>query len=131
MRGNLRNAFAPAAVGVLAVCPHCWEVNPRAVRLCGRCGADMHLALQESGGLRATAPVQSPVPVGVRERLSPLQRMVILTLTLLLVAAHVLLAWSMIACVLRPTTPAPPPTRGASAAPLHAHPAPTVPAIVD
>src|SRR5687768_6431112 len=48
--------------GSLLVCPHCWNVNMYALRLCGRCGADMSTALQESGGLRWTAAVQSPVP---------------------------------------------------------------------
>jgi hypothetical protein len=59
---DLRTASAPER-DVLSVCPHCWEVNIRAHRLCGRCGADMHTVLQESGGLRWTAAVQSPVPV--------------------------------------------------------------------
>ena len=73
-----------------AVCPHCWGVNPHADRLCGRCGADMHTVLQESGGMRATAPVQSPVPV--RVRLTPLQRALVLAFVLTLVAAQVLAA---------------------------------------
>lgn len=55
-----------------SVCPHCWMVNPGAFRLCSRCGASMDTLLQESAGLRRTAPIQSPVPVGVR--LSPAQR---------------------------------------------------------
>ena len=76
----------------LAVCPHCWGVNPHADRLCGRCGADMTTLLQESGGLRATAPVQSPVPVRVRDRLSPLQRALVLAFVFTLVAAQVLTA---------------------------------------
>lgn len=37
----------------------------------------MHTYLQESGGLRRTAPVQSPVPVGASDRLSGLQRFVV------------------------------------------------------
>lgn len=74
----------------MAVCPHCWELNRHARRLCGRCGADMHLVLQESGGLRHTAAVQSPVPVRIRDRLSPVQRMVVLGFVLLLFAAQIL-----------------------------------------
>ena len=50
-------------------------VNPGPFNLCVRCGADMRTWLQESGGLRRTAPVQSPVPVG--RRLSLLQRVVV------------------------------------------------------
>jgi hypothetical protein len=88
-RMDLRNAYAPGGAGPLAVCPHCWEVNVRAFRLCGRCGADMHLALQESGGLRLTAPVQSPVPVRVGARLSPLQRALVLCFVALLVIAQI------------------------------------------
>lgn len=48
----------------------------------------MELVLQESGGLRRTAPVQSPVPV--RARLSVGQRVVVLGFVVLLVAAYVL-----------------------------------------
>ncbi len=83
---------APEAPASLAVCPHCWGVNPHADRLCGRCGADMHTLLQESGGMRATAPVQSPVPVRVGGRLSPLQRALVLAFVVTLVAAQVLAA---------------------------------------
>jgi hypothetical protein len=50
-------------------------VNPGAFRLCARCGSQMDTHLQESGGLRRTAPVQSPVPVG--PRLSLLQRVLV------------------------------------------------------
>ena len=71
----------------MVVCPHCWQVNRYSERLCGRCGGDMTLLLQESGGLRATAPVQSPVPVGVRARLGPVQRAVVLGCALLVVLA--------------------------------------------
>ena len=60
-----------------SVCPHCWMVNPGPFRLCSRCGAAMDTHLQESGGLRRTAPVQSPVPVGVSARLSGFQRAVV------------------------------------------------------
>lgn len=60
-----------------SVCPHCWMVNPGPFRLCSRCGAAMDTHLQESGGLRRTAPVQSPVPVGVAARLSGFQRAVV------------------------------------------------------
>lgn len=58
------------------VCPHCWMVNPGPFALCARCGADMSTLLQESGGLRRTAPVQSPVPVG-SARLGPVTRVVL------------------------------------------------------
>lgn len=58
------------------VCPHCWMVNPGPFVLCARCGADMRTLLQESGGLRRTAPVQSPVPVG-NARLGPVTRVVL------------------------------------------------------
>lgn len=88
-RIDLRNAYAPGRADPLAVCPHCWEVNVRAFRLCGRCGADMHLVLQESGGLRLTSPVQSPVPVRVGARLSPLQRALVLCFVALLVVAQI------------------------------------------
>jgi hypothetical protein len=88
---DLRNAAAPEPPNALAVCPHCWMVNVRAPRLCGRCGADMSLVLQESGGLRATAPVQSPVPVrGVR--LSTVQRAIVLCFVALLVIAQIISA---------------------------------------
>ncbi len=76
MRSLLRPRSAPEP-GPLQVCPHCWNVNLRAERLCGRCGADMTLALQESGGARRTAPVQSPVPV-TGARLSRGQRLLVL-----------------------------------------------------
>jgi hypothetical protein len=82
---------APAG-GELAVCPHCWGVNPYAQRLCGGCGADMTLALQESGGLRQTAPAQSPVPVRGAGRLTPLQRLVLLGIVVFLALAQVLAA---------------------------------------
>lgn len=64
----------------------------RAFRLCGRCGADMALALQESGGLRRTAPVQSPVPVRGRGGLSPLQRLLILFFVFILFVAQIISA---------------------------------------
>jgi len=60
----------------LKVCPHCWHVNRYAARLCAGCKADMSTLLQETGGLRQTAPVQSPIPV--RARLSATQRLVVL-----------------------------------------------------
>jgi len=85
----LRSVYAPVGGEPIAVCPHCWGVNAPAGRLCGRCGADMHLVLQESGGLRSTAAVQSPVPVRARNRLTPLQRALILCFVLLLFVAHV------------------------------------------
>jgi hypothetical protein len=48
----------------------------------------MNLLLQESGGLRRTAAVQSPVPV--RATLSLMQRMLVLAFVLLLALVHVL-----------------------------------------
>ena len=99
-----RAAHAP--VGSLAVCPHCWNVNRYALRLCGRCGADMHLLLQESGGLRRTAAVQSPVPVRVSSRLSLKQRVLVLGFVIALVAAQILAA--VFAGRTFPLEPAPP-----------------------
>jgi hypothetical protein len=94
-RITLLNLCAPARGDPIAICPHCWGVNVLAERLCGHCGADMHLLLQESGGLRATAPVQSPVPVRARHRLSLLQRALVFGFILLLAAAHVIGAFYM------------------------------------
>ncbi len=85
---RLRPLSAPAG-GAVAVCPHCWGLNPGGKRLCGRCGADMTLVLQESGGLRRTAPVQSPVPVRVAGRLGVGARAVLLVMTALLALAWV------------------------------------------
>jgi hypothetical protein len=48
----------------------------------------MNLLLQESGGLRRTAAVQSPVPV--RATLSLLQRVLVFTFVVLLAMAHLL-----------------------------------------
>lgn len=59
-----------------AVCPHCWMVNPGAFTLCARCGASMDTLLQESGGLRRTAAVQSPVPQAAA-RVGPVTRVVL------------------------------------------------------
>ena len=70
----LRSLVAPLGEHP-SVCPHCWMVNPGPFRLCARCGASMETFLQESAGLRRTAPVQSPVPVN--GRLSPIQRIVV------------------------------------------------------
>lgn len=70
----LRPLSAPLPGAAAAVCPHCWMVNPGAFRLCVRCGADMATSLQESGGLRHAAPVQSPVPAPGGPRLSLFQR---------------------------------------------------------
>jgi hypothetical protein len=49
----------------------------------------MHLILQESGGARRTAPVQSPIPVRVL-RLSTVQRVVLLCFLLLMFAVQVI-----------------------------------------
>ena len=82
---GLRPASAPA--GEVAVCPHCWGLNVGGERLCGRCGADMTLLLQESGGLRRTPAVQSPVPVRVAHRLGVVTRAVLLLMTAVLALA--------------------------------------------
>jgi hypothetical protein len=70
----------------------------------------MQLVLQESGGLRRTAPVQSPVPVNVRDRLSPIQRLVVLAFVLLLFMVQLLGA--MYATAIRLSPPLGPPERG-------------------
>ncbi len=82
---GLRPRSAP--VGDVAVGPHCWGLNVGGERLCGRCGADMSLLLQESGGLRRTPAVQSPVPVRVSGRLGPVARALLLVMTLVLALA--------------------------------------------
>lgn len=61
--------------GDFLICPHCWGLTTAGGRLCTRCGADPTTLLQESGGLRWTAPVQSPVPVGRGRPLSRRQRL--------------------------------------------------------
>ncbi|HEX7050353.1 MAG TPA: hypothetical protein VF188_09145 [Longimicrobiales bacterium] len=90
---DLRPRSAPAG-GRLAVCPHCWNVERYALRLCSRCGADMTTVLQESGGLRATAPVQAPVPVRARGRLTLFQRVVVLGFAALLTLAAAIGVWA-------------------------------------
>lgn len=85
---NFRVAQARHGSGHPSVCPHCWNVNPGPFRLCARCGASMESFLQESGGLRRTAPVQSPVPVSGRLPLA--RRLLIGCLVVLLVLAYLL-----------------------------------------
>ncbi|MBW3533680.1 MAG: hypothetical protein KY453_00465 [Gemmatimonadetes bacterium] len=75
--------------GEPAVCPHCWMVNPGPFRLCARCGASMETFLQESGGLRRTAPLQSPMPVAAG-RLSRVQRAVVGLFVALLALGYLL-----------------------------------------
>ena len=111
---DLRGSFAPDGPR-MAVCPHCWELNRHAQRLCGRCGADMHLVLQESGGLRLTAAVQSPVPVRSGDRLSPLQRMVVFGFVIALFAAQVLAAIYASSWRVAPLTGEPVPLSGSPA----------------
>lgn len=99
-RLDLAGAFAPDSP-LLAVCPHCWDVNRGTHHLCGRCGADMSLLLQESGGMRGTAAIQSPIPVRARGRLTPLQRLVVLCFVVLLFAVQIISAiyasaWRMV-----------------------------------
>ena len=84
-RVRLRPLSAPGTEHP-SICPHCWNVNPGPFRLCARCGASMETILQESGGLRRTAPVQSPVPVS--RRLSLLQRAVLGLFLALMVLAY-------------------------------------------
>lgn len=61
-------------------------MNPGPFRLCARCGASMESFLQESGGLRRMAPVQSPVPIGAR--LSLPQRIVLCLFLVLMTFAY-------------------------------------------
>lgn len=91
----------------MKICPHCWNVNAYAHRLCGRCGADMTLILQESGGLRATAAVQSPVPVRAAGRLSRWQRWVVLGFVALIFLGSMLGALSHWGPPRRPAVTAP------------------------
>lgn len=97
-----------------AVCPHCWMVNPGPFRICGRCGADMSTTLQESGGLRRTAPVQSPVPVAGGARRSGLQRAVLASFVALLALVYLLAAFLPVP---RATGPSPEPTPAPTTAP--------------
>lgn len=113
LEGNAPPQLKP---GRLSVCPHCWGVNPQAERLCGRCGADMRLLLQESGGMRRTAAVQSPVPV--RPRLSPVQRGLVLGFLVLLALAHLLGALQGLGR--RPGAPLPQPLGSGLQVPLSA-----------
>lgn len=82
-----RPLTAPTEGGGPAVCPHCWMVNPGAFRLCARCGASMETFLQESGGLRRVAPIQSPVPVA-SDRLGPVARTILGAFVLLLALGY-------------------------------------------
>ena len=70
-----------------SVCPHCWMVNPGAFRICGRCGAQMDTVLQESGGLRRCAPIQSPVPVA-GARIGPVARVVLASFVVVLALGY-------------------------------------------
>jgi len=90
MIGPIRPPGAPGEEARLAVCPHCWNVTRSGGRLCVRCGADMTTLLQESGGLRRTAPVQSPMPIRAAGRLSGLQRLLIGVIVILLALSHLL-----------------------------------------
>jgi len=71
----------------------------------------MNLLLQESGGLRRTAAVQSPVPV--RATLSLMQRLVVLAFVLLLALVHILAGLGR-----RPGAPLPQPVGAGSALPV-------------
>lgn len=98
---------APREGAGAAICPHCWMVNPGPFRLCVRCGADMRTYLQESGGMRRAAPVQSPVPVAGGPPLTGLQRVLLAGFLVMLALGHILAATA-------PRLPAPP-TAGAPA----------------
>jgi hypothetical protein len=74
------------------ICPHCWHLNP-ASRVCARCLADMTTVLQESGGARWTAPVQSPVPVRAGRRLTRRQRAALLGVVVLFTLGQLALAF--------------------------------------
>jgi hypothetical protein len=74
------------------VCPHCWHLNGPLSRVCLRCRGDMTLMLQESGGERWTAAVQSPVPVRGSSRLTFLQRAILLGLVVIFGIAQLLVA---------------------------------------
>ncbi len=63
-------------------------VNPAPFEMCARCGARMDTLLQESAGLRRTAPVQSPVPVGDTARFGPVTRLVIGTCVAVIALAY-------------------------------------------
>ena len=76
------------------VCPHCWHLNGPTSRICIRCRADMTLLLQESGGERWAAPVQSPVPVRGGQRLSRTQRAMIFGFVVLFGIAQLLAAFA-------------------------------------
>jgi hypothetical protein len=70
----------------------------------------MQLLLQESGGMRRTAPVQSPVPVAGGARLSPLQRALLFCFLAIMIVGQVMTA--LYATAVRPaesTVPSPPP----------------------
>lgn len=92
VRLSLLPSSAPLEGGGAAICPHCWMVNPGMFLLCARCGADMRTYLQESAGLRRTAPLQSPVPVLGGPRLSALQRVLLGGFLLVLALGQVLSA---------------------------------------
>jgi hypothetical protein len=82
------NPSAPVPEDDFSVCPHCWHVNGPTLRHCARCLADMTTLLQESGGRRWTAAVQSPMPVRVGHRLTRTQRVVIAGFVVMLVIAQ-------------------------------------------
>lgn len=86
------NPSAPTPDDGFAVCPHCWHVNGPTLRQCARCLSDMSTLLQESGGQRWAAPVQSPVPVRVGHRLSRTQRLVIAGFVAMLALAQLAMA---------------------------------------
>lgn len=75
--------MAPVVTPDFAICPHCWHLNGPLSRVCLKCRSDMTLLLQESGGARWTAAVQSPVPVRGRVGLSRLQRTLLFGVVLL------------------------------------------------
>jgi hypothetical protein len=62
-------------------------VNPGAFSICARCGASMATLLQETAGLRRTAPIQSPVPVD-SGRIGPVARAILGLFVLLLALGY-------------------------------------------
>jgi hypothetical protein len=91
------------------ICPHCWHLNGPATRICLKCRADTTLVLQESGGGRWTAAVQSPVPIPGRRGLSRTQRAMLLGFVVLFALGQLMVAFAPrrpVASPLPPVAPA-------------------------
>jgi hypothetical protein len=76
------------------VCPHCWHVNGPMSRICIACRADMRLVLQESGGERWAAAIQSPVPMRGGARLTRAQRAILFGFLVLFAVGQLVYAFS-------------------------------------